>query len=80
MVTTHSPDFVDALRPEELWVLYRNEKGFTQAKRAADMHGIPEFMESGSMLGNLWMEGYFEFGNPLKNHGSPKRRSLFLVE
>ena len=74
MVTTHSPDFVDALRPEELWVLYRNEAGFTQAKRAADMRGIPEFMKNGAMLGSLWMEGYFEFGDPLKNHGAPGRR------
>ena len=71
MVTTHSPDFVDALRAEEVRVLYRNEQGFTQAKRAADMRGIPEFMNNGATLGNLWMEGYFEFGNPLKNHGAP---------
>lgn len=71
MVTTHSPDFVDALRAEELWVLYRNNQGFTQAKRAANMRGIPELMEDGATLGNLWMEGYFEFGNPLKNHGAP---------
>jgi hypothetical protein len=28
MVTTHSPFFVNGLRPEELWVLYRDEKGF----------------------------------------------------
>ncbi|MBE9116370.1 AAA family ATPase [Lusitaniella coriacea LEGE 07157] len=67
MVTTHSPDFVDALRPDELWVLYRDEDGFTQAKRATDMHGIPEFITEGATLGNLWMEGYFEFGDPLKN-------------
>jgi predicted ATPase len=71
MVTTHSPYFVDALRPEELWVLYRNEMGFTQAKRAADMRGIPEFMAEGASLGNLWMEGFFEFGDPLKNQGAP---------
>ena len=71
MVTTHSPDFVDALRAEEVRVLYRNEQGFTQAKRAADMRGIPEFMNNGATLGSLWMEGYFEFGNPLKNHGAP---------
>lgn len=33
MVTTHSPFFVDSLKPEELWVLYRDEKGLTQAKK-----------------------------------------------
>ncbi|MBE9041541.1 AAA family ATPase [Oscillatoriales cyanobacterium LEGE 11467] len=72
MVTTHSPDFVDALRPNELWVLYRDESGFTRAKRAADMRGIPELITEGATLGNLWMEGYFEFGDPLKNQGAPK--------
>ncbi|MDJ0516586.1 MAG: hypothetical protein QNJ74_10145 [Trichodesmium sp. MO_231.B1] len=35
------------------------------------MRGIKEFMEAGASLGNLWMEGYFEFGNPLKNQGAP---------
>lgn len=75
MVTTHSPFFVDALRPEELWILYRTEKGFTQAKRAIDMQGIPEFMAEGATLGNLWMEGFFEFGDPLKNQGAPKSKS-----
>jgi predicted ATPase len=72
MVTTHSPYFVDALRPEELWVLYRDQNGFTQAKRTADMRGIPEFMAEGATLGNLWMEGFFEFGDPLKNQGAPR--------
>ncbi|MCX7012701.1 MAG: AAA family ATPase [Candidatus Sumerlaeota bacterium] len=72
MVTTHSPFFVSALRPEELWVLYRDEKGFTRAKRAADMRGVKEFMEEGAQLGQLWMEGYFEFGDPLTNQGGPR--------
>ena len=65
MVTTHSPFFVDRLRPDELWILYRDEQGFTQAKSAADMKGIKEFVEHGALLGSLWMEDYFEFGNPI---------------
>jgi predicted ATPase len=69
MVTTHSPFFVDSLKPEELWVLYRDEKGFTQAKRTADMPGVKEFMNHGALLGSLWMEDYFDVGNPLKNAG-----------
>jgi predicted ATPase len=54
MVTTHSPFFVDSLKPEELWVLYRDEKGFTQAKRTADMKGVKQFMDQGALLGSLW--------------------------
>jgi len=72
MVTTHSPFFVDSLKPEELWVLYRDEKGFTQAKRTADMQGVKEFMEHGALLGSLWMEDFFDVGNPLKNAGVPQ--------
>ena len=67
MVTTHSPFFVDGLKSEEVWVLYRDEQGYTQAKRTADMPGVREFMKEGALLGQLWMEGYFEVGNPLNN-------------
>ena len=72
MVTTHSPFFVDSLKPEELWVLYRDEKGFTQAKRTADMQGVKQFMEHGALRGSLWMEDFFDVGNPLKNAGAPQ--------
>ena len=72
MITTHSPFFVDRLRPEELWVLYRDKKGFTQAKRTADMQGVKQFMEHGALLGSLWMEDFFDVGNPLKNAGAPQ--------
>ncbi|MUG98843.1 AAA family ATPase [Scytonema sp. UIC 10036] len=74
MVTTHSPFFTDALKSEELWVLYRDEQGYTQAKRTADMRGIKEFMEQGATLGSLWMEDYFEVGNPLINSGGQKNK------
>ncbi|MFC1960781.1 AAA family ATPase [Chloroflexota bacterium] len=72
MITTHSPYFVNGLEPEELRVLYRDDQGYTQTKRAADMQGITEHIKYGAALGDLWMEGYFEFGNPLKNAGKPK--------
>ncbi|UBF24173.1 AAA family ATPase [Kovacikia minuta CCNUW1] len=74
MVTTHSPFFVDALRPEEVWVLYRDENGYTKAKRTADMRGIKEFIEQGALLGNLWTENYFEVGDPLTNAGGSTQR------
>jgi len=70
MVTTHSPFFVNGLRPEELWVLYRDEKGFTQAKCTSEMQGVKEFMDEGALLGNLWIEGHFDVGDPLVNAGS----------
>lgn len=72
MVTTHSPFFVNALRPEDVWVLYRSEDGFTRARRTSEMQGIPEFMAEGAKLGQLWMEGHFAVGDPLTNHGTEK--------
>lgn len=69
MVTTHSPFFVNGLNPDELWVLYRDDNGYTQAKCAAQMQGVNEFISEGAMLGNLWVEGHFDVGDPLNNSG-----------
>ncbi len=76
MVTTHSPYFVNSLRPEETWVLYRTTDGFTQVRRASEMRGIKEFMAEGALLGHLWMEGHFEVGDPLVNSGGDKRPAI----
>ena len=73
IITTHSPQFVNEFRAEDVWVLYRNEQGFTVCKRASDMLGINHLMEAGAKLGQLWREGFFEFGDPLTNAGGPKR-------
>ncbi|MGH9894209.1 MAG: AAA family ATPase, partial [bacterium] len=75
LVTTHSPFFVNGIRPEELWVLYRDEKGYTQARQASQMKGIGSFVERGAQLGHLWMEGHFEVGDPLTAAGGPKRKA-----
>jgi predicted ATPase len=69
MVTTHSPFFIDTLRPEEVRVLYRDENGYTQSKRTSDMRGIKEFIDNGAHLGDLWMENFFDVGDPLTNAG-----------
>ncbi len=71
LVTTHSPEFVDGLRADELWVLYRDERGFTKAVRAGDMRGVPQQLAQGATLGDLWMENFFEVGDPLTNAGGP---------
>ncbi len=74
LVTTHSPFFVNALRPEEVRVLYRDDAGYTQAVRAADIEGVPQFMDAGASLGHLWLEGRFRVGDPLVNQGAPAAR------
>lgn len=65
IVTTHSPFFIDPLKPEQVRVLYRASDGYTREKRVADMPGIREFLQEGASLGDLWMEGHFEGGDPL---------------
>ncbi len=73
IITTHSPHLVNELSADEVWVLYRDEQGFTVCKRASDMLGVESLLDAGAKLGKLWMEGYFEFGDPLTNAGGPKR-------
>lgn len=65
LVTTHSPYFVNGVRPQELWVLYRDASGFTRTQRASEMRGITAFVDEGAQLGDLWVEGHFEVGDPL---------------
>ena len=73
IITTHSPRFVNELSADEVWVLYRDEQGWTACKRASEMLGIEQLLDAGAKLGKLWMEGYFEFGDPLTNAGGPRR-------
>ncbi|MBI3652780.1 MAG: AAA family ATPase [Acidobacteria bacterium] len=80
MVTTHSPFFVSGLKPKELWVLYRDDTGYTKAQCAADMRGINEFVDAGAQLGQLWMEGLFPVGDPLTNSGTPKQLSTSITK
>ncbi|HWE88555.1 MAG TPA: AAA family ATPase [Pseudonocardiaceae bacterium] len=69
LVTTHSPYFADALRPEELWALYRDADGFTRNVRASDLPKVKAMVEAGGLLGALWMEGYFDAADPLRYGG-----------
>ena len=74
LITSHSPFFVDELRPTEVRVLWRDEAGYTQVQRVSDSRGVNEFVEEGARLGDLWMEGHFGAGDPLVNEGAPARR------
>jgi hypothetical protein len=71
--TTHSPFFVNPLRPEEVWVLWRDQRGYTQTKRAADLPGVREFVANGALLGHLWVEGHLRVGDRLADGGAANR-------
>lgn len=65
IVTTHSPFFINPLHPSEVRVLYRAPDGYTQVRRVSEMPGIDAFLDHGATLGELWMEGHFDVGDPL---------------
>ena len=69
ILTSHSPFLVNGLEARQVWVLYRELDGYTRARRVADVPGIEEFIAEGAGLGDLWMEGYFEVGDPLSPEG-----------
>lgn len=73
LVTTHSPFFLNGLRPEEVRVLWRDDQGYTRAERVIDRPGVKEFVDHGALLGQLWMEGQLGVGDPLVNQGAPNR-------
>ena len=73
LVTTHSPFFLDALRPNEVRVLWRDESGHTQCHSLDRNDKVKAFMDAGAQLGDLWMEGHFEVGDPLTGGGMPAR-------
>lgn len=72
LITSHSPFLLNAMRADEVRVLYRDEQGYTRAVRAEDIPGIPQMMQAGASLGHLWMEGHFGLGDPLINQGAPR--------
>jgi predicted ATPase len=73
LVNTHSPFFLNVLKPEDVRVLWRDEQGYTQTRRVADIDGVQDFVEHGALLGDLWMEGQFGVGDPLVSEGAPSR-------
>jgi predicted ATPase len=62
-VSTHSPDFLNATRLEEVFWLIK-ENGYTQIKRAQDDKQIAAYMAEGDQMGYLWEQGFFEGADP----------------
>ena len=59
-VTTHQPNFVDALAPEETWVLEKGADGFATIRRASDDPIVTAMVEEGRPLGSLWYSDYLD--------------------
>lgn len=74
LVTTHSPFFLNAMRAEEVRVLYRDTDGYSRVVRGSDISKVPEFLQAGASMGHLWMEGRLGVGDPLVNEGAPRKK------
>lgn len=59
-ITTHQPYFVDALEPNEVWILEKADDGFTKIHRASENHVIQGLVSEGLPLGGLWYSDYLE--------------------
>ena len=58
-VTTHSPFFVNALSPEQVWVLEKDPDGFSTIKQASSYDFVKELTDEGVAIGDLWYSKYF---------------------
>jgi predicted ATPase len=59
-VTTHQPYLVNALRPEETWVLEKGADGFSKIQRADLDQTVQSMVEQGLPLGSLWYSDYLD--------------------
>jgi predicted ATPase len=59
-ITTHQPYFVDALSPEEVWILQKGENGLATVKRASADETVKNMVNEGLPLGGLWYSDYLD--------------------
>ena len=57
MVSTHSPDFLNALKPEEVFYIVK-KNGYSEIKCAADDEQVVAYVNEGDKLGYLWKQGF----------------------
>lgn len=59
MVSSHSPDFLNAVELDEVFWLEKEENGFTRILRAKDNEQVAAYMAEGDRMGELWKQGLF---------------------
>ena len=66
VLSTHSPDFLNAVDLESVfWLVKDKECGITHIRRAKDDEQIAAFMAEGDKMGYLWKQGFFDGVDPL---------------
>jgi predicted ATPase len=59
-ITTHQPYLVNALEPEEVWVLEKGVDGFSTIRRASEDPLVESLVSEGLPLGGLWYSDYLD--------------------
>ena len=59
LITTHAPNLVDALTPQEVWTLDKSTDGFARIRRASDIEGVQAMFDEGLPMGSLWFSNHF---------------------
>ncbi len=59
-VTTHQPYFVDALAPEEVWILEKGADGYSTVRRVSELEDVKNLVAEGLPLGGLWYSDYLD--------------------
>lgn len=59
-VTTHQPYFVDALAPEEVWILEKGQDGYSSVTRVSSLEIVKNLVAQGLPLGGLWYSDYLD--------------------
>ncbi len=59
-ITTHQPYFVNALGPNEVWILEKGPDGFSTIRRASEDPIVNNMVAEGVPLGGLWYSDYFD--------------------
>jgi predicted ATPase len=62
-ISSHSPDFVNALTIDELYWLSK-DKGYSKIIRAKDDPVLVKLMNEGDLLGSLWKQNYLKGSGP----------------
>lgn len=63
LVSTHSPNLLNAMKLEEdFWLVKRG--GVSIVKRAEEDEQLRRYMEDGDKMGLLWKQGFFEGADP----------------
>ena len=63
LISTHSPDFLNAAQLNEVYWLVK-KRGYTKILRAMDDEQISAYMADGDQMGFLWKQGFFEGADP----------------